>query len=110
MNTVHYDASLLLILTAIYFAVQTYATKRYAKNRLVSDDEYLSCLAMVRQCSAYDIFRLAGDVWNFSNSKIDGDFGSYLRGGGIPHYVATFARKNVRPEDLKVHSAFMKRW
>lgn len=110
MNTIQYDASLFVILTAIYFAVQTYASKRYAKNRIVSDDEYLSCLAMVRQCSAYDVFRLAGDVWNFSNSKIDGDFGSYLRNGGIPHYVATFAKKNVRPEDLKMHSALMKRW
>jgi hypothetical protein len=110
MDPVQYDASFFIVLTVAYFAFQAFTGKRFAERRIYSDDDYLSCLAMMRKCSAYDVFRLAGDVWSFSRSKVDFDFGSYLKGGRIPHYVATFARKNVGPEDLKVHSAITKPW
>jgi hypothetical protein len=77
---------------------------------LSRDDEYLSCLAMARQCSVYHIFQRAGDDWRFSHAKIDSDFAQYLREGLIPRYVTLFAKKNVTPEDMKIYCLMSRGW
>ncbi len=112
METMQFGSSVFLILTVLYLGVQTYAVKRAARTSQlrVSDDDYLASLAMARQCSAYDIFLSAGEVWNFSKSKTQVDFNTYLRSGHIPHYVAGYSRKNTRLEDLQAHQLVSRRW
>lgn len=104
------ESILFLIMTAFYFFGASYANKRFAKNRTVRDDEYLSCLAMARQCSVYEIFQHAGSDWSFSSSKVKSDFNQYLKEGFIPRYVSVFARKNVLPEDLKMYVLMSRGW
>ncbi len=112
METMQFGSSVFLILTVLYLGVQTFAVKRAARSKPlhVSDDEYLSSLAMARQCSAFDIFRSAGEAWNFSKSKTQMDFNTYLRNGDIPHYVSGYTRKNTRLEDLQAHELISRRW
>jgi hypothetical protein len=103
------ESWIFILLTLAYLAARTFAERRFARRRSISDEECLSCLSMVRECSAYDIFRSAAEIWNFSRTKVDGDFSSYLRKGRIPHYVARFSRDNVSPEDLRLHAVISMR-
>jgi hypothetical protein len=84
-----------------YIAVRNYLLSRSAKLSKRSDEELLSTLAMVRQCSSFDVFKDAGEEWNFSEGKIRNDFQQYLTRGDIPRYVGDYARKNVTESDLK---------
>ena len=91
----------LTVLAVVYIAVRNYLSSRSLKKSNRSDEELLSTLAMVRRCSSFDIFKTAGEEWNFSEGKIQSDFQVYLRTGDIPRYVATYARSNVTEADLK---------
>ena len=104
------ESYIFLLLTAFYFCVSSYANRRFAERRVIRDDEYVTCLAMARECSVYTIFQNAGSDWNFSESKIDSDFKNYLREGFIPQYVSTFAKRNVLPEDLKMYTLMSRGW
>ena len=91
----------LVMLVAGYFAVLAYFENNHSKRAFITNDEYLSSLAIVRRCSVYDLFRSSGVDWRFSNSKIEADFGDYLKNGHIPHYVVHYVKRNIRPEDVK---------
>ena len=97
----NWDAVFYVMLIAGYFAALAYFENTHCKRAFISNDEYLSSLATVRQCSVYDLFRLSGVDWRFSKSKIETDFSDYLKTGHIPHYVASYAKQNIRPEDVK---------
>ena len=84
-----------------YIAIRNYLVSRSAKKSNRSDEELLSTLAMVRQCSSFDVFQEAGREWNFSEGKIRADFQQYLTRGEIPRYVSDYARRNVTETDLK---------
>lgn len=99
-----------LLLAVLYFFGASVADKRLARCRSIRDDEYLSCLAMARRCSVYQVFKSAGDEWRFSQSKIDSDFAQYLREGFLPRYVIRFSRKNVTPEDLRMYCLMSRGW
>jgi hypothetical protein len=91
----------LTVLAVVYIAARNYLSSRSLKKSNRSDEELLSTLAMVRRCSSFDMFKAAGEEWNFSEGKIQADFQVYLRTGDIPRYVATYARNNVTEADLK---------
>ena len=91
----------LTVLAAVYIGIRNYITGRSLKKENRSDEELVSTLAMVRRCSAADVFRLAGEEWNFSEQKIQRDFQQYLKTGEIPRYVGAYARKNVTEADLR---------
>jgi hypothetical protein len=97
----NWDAVFYVMLIAGYFAALAYFENTHCKRAFISNDEYLSSLATVRQCSVYDLFRFAGVDWRFSNSKIESDFKAYLKTGQIPQYVINYAKQNIRPEDVK---------
>lgn len=99
-----------LLLTAFYFIGAAVVDKHTARCRAIRDDEYLSCLAMARQCSVYQVFQSAGADWRFSNAKIDSDFVHYLREGCIPRYVTRFSKNNVTPEDVKMYRLMSRGW
>ncbi|MEJ5357546.1 MAG: hypothetical protein WHT06_02630 [Desulfobacterales bacterium] len=73
-------------------------------------EEYPSCLAFSRQCSVYDVFRHAAADWRFSAAKVEADFQHYLRSGETPPYVLRYARREVRPEEIRLYLLFARRW
>ena len=91
----------LVMLVAGYFAVLAYFENNHCKRAFITNDEYLSSLAMVRQCSVYDLFRRSGADWRFSNSKIETDFNAYLKTGHTPQCVVNYVTQNIRSEDVK---------
>jgi hypothetical protein len=96
----NWTAIFFVILVSAYFAALAYFEKEYSKKAFISNDEYLTSLAIVRQCSVYDLFQSSGVDWRFSNSKIETDFKAYLNTGHIPQYVVDYVRQNIRPEDV----------
>lgn len=104
------NAVFLVMLVVAYFAALAYFENAYCKKAFISNDEYLASLARVRQCSVYDLFRLSGVDWRFSNSKTETDFKAYLRTGHIPQYVVNYAKQNIRPEDVKSLRLISRLW
>jgi hypothetical protein len=98
---VNANADLLIMLVVAYFAALAYFENTYCKKAFISNDEYLASLAMVRQCSVYDLFRCSGADWRFSDSKTEADFNAYLKTGHIPPYVVNYVRQNIRSEEVK---------
>ena len=101
---------LFVMLVAGYFAALIYFEKNHCKRAFISNDEYLSSLAMARRCSVYDLFLCSGVDWRFSKSKIETDFRDYLNTGNIPHYVASYAKQNIRPEEVKTLRQISRLW
>jgi hypothetical protein len=95
------NAVLMVMLVAAYFAALAYFERMHCKRAFISNDEYLSCLAIVRQCSVYELFRCSGGDWGFSSAKVESDFRTYLKTGHIPQYVVKYARQNIRPEEVR---------
>jgi len=106
----NWNAVLLVVLTMVYVVARSYIENEHAKKAFISNDEFLAGLAMARQCSAYDLFRSSGVDWRFSNSKIETDFNAYLKTGHIPHYVVTYVKQNIRPEDVKSLRRIIRLW
>jgi hypothetical protein len=96
------DAIFFVMLVVAYFAALAYFENAHCKKAFISNDEYLACLARVRQCSVYDLFRCSGADWRFSNLKIETDFSSYLKTGYIPQYVINYVKQNIKPEEVKL--------
>jgi hypothetical protein len=107
---VNINPTLLVVLVMGYFAALAYFENNYCKRAFISNDEYLSSLAMVRRCSVYDLFRCSGVDWRFSNSKIETDFNDYLKNGQIPNYVVNYVKQNIRPEDVKSLRRISRLW
>jgi hypothetical protein len=84
-----------------YIWIRKTAADRALKKANRSDEDLLSTLAMVRQCSSLDIFKAAGEEWNFSEGKIAKDFQQYLTRGDVPRYVGAYARAHVTEADLQ---------
>lgn len=97
----NWTAVFFVMLVMAYFAALSYFENQHCKKAFISNDEFLSSLAVVRQCSVYDVFRSSGVEWRFSNSKIESDFKSYLKTGHIPHYVVSYVKQNIPVEDVK---------
>ncbi len=97
----NWTAIFFVMLVMAYFAALAYFEKQHCKKAFISNDEFLSSLAVVRQCSVYDLFRFSGLEWRFSNAKVESDFTSYLKTGHIPHYVINYVKQNIRVEDVK---------
>ena len=104
------NAVLLVMLVAAYFAALVYFENVYCKKAFISNDEFLASLAMVRQCSVYELFQCSGVDWRFSNSKIETDFNSYLKTGDIPQYVVNYVKQNIQPEDVKSLRRISRLW
>ena len=104
------NAVFLVMMVAAYFAALAYFENAHCEKAFISNDEYLASLAMIRQCSVYDLFRSSGVDWRFSNSKIEADFSAYLKTGHIPQYVVNYAKQNIRPEDVKSLRRISRLW
>ena len=107
---INISAVFLIMLVVAYFAALAYFENAYCKKAFISNDEYLASLARVRQCSVYDLFRISGVNWRFSNSKVETDFKAYLKTGHIPHYVVNYVKQNIRPEDVKSLRLISRLW
>jgi hypothetical protein len=98
----NWTAIFFVMLVMAYFAALSYFENQHSKKAFISNDEFLSSLAIVRQCSVYDLFRSSGVQWRFSNTKIEFDFRSYLKTGHIPHYVVNYVKQNIQIEEVKL--------
>jgi hypothetical protein len=98
---VNWTAIFFVTLVMAYFAALAFIENQHAKRAFISNDEFLDSLAKVRKCSVYDLFISSGGEWRFSNGKIETDFNSYLKTGHIPHYVISYVKQNIRPDDVK---------
>ena len=97
----NWTAIFFVTLVMAYFAALSFLENQHSKKAFISNDEFLASLAIVRQCSVYDLFVCSGMEWRFSHSKIETDFSSYLKTGHIPHYVVNYVKKNIGSEDVK---------
>jgi hypothetical protein len=89
-----------VMLVMLYFAALSYFDNQYSQKAFITNDEFLNSLAIIRQCSVYDLFMCSGGDWRFSNSKIEADFEAYLKTGHIPPYVVNYVKQNIRPEEV----------
>lgn len=104
------SAVFLVMLVAAYFAALAYFERAYSRRAFITNDEYLSSLAMIRQCSVYELFRMSGGDWRFSNTKIESDFNAYLKTGHIPTYVVNYAKQQIQPEEVKSLRRVIRLW
>ena len=82
------------LLAVVYVIGRIFIEWQERKMRHASDEEYLSSMAADRNCSEYDLFRLAAEKWHVADRQVKGDFNRYLTHGGLPHYLRDFVRKN----------------
>jgi hypothetical protein len=106
----NWTAILFIMLAMLYFAALSYFNNRYSKQAFITNDEYLSSLAIIRQCSVYDLFVRSGVDWRFSSSKIESDFKNYLECGHIPHYVVNYVKQNIRSDEVKSLRCISRLW
>ena len=82
-----------LLFPCLYLFVIKILSKRWTRRRAETDEEYISVMARMGECSEYDIFVMASESWNISKSRIDSDFKAYLNNGKLPFYVKDYVRK-----------------
>lgn len=92
---------LLVLLTIACVVLRSYLDSQRAEKAWISNDEFLSSLARVRQCSVYDLFVHSGREWKFSRSKAEIDFEAYIRSGHIPPYVVRYVKQHIAAEEVK---------
>jgi hypothetical protein len=91
-----HQVALSMLVIAIIATVLICLVEKKLGDRKRLDQERIFDLARSMNCSEYDIFMRAGEVWNFSEHKIEEDFARYLSSNELPHYVATYVRENER--------------
>ncbi|MCB2169122.1 MAG: hypothetical protein KQI78_15805 [Deltaproteobacteria bacterium] len=84
------NALMLFGLALAYALIKVFLEKRLSPLDDVGDERHLADLAFAIGCSVFDLFRSAGDRWNFSDQKVNADFQNYLRTDRIPPYVRQF--------------------
>jgi hypothetical protein len=92
-------ATIFIGLALIFGLGKVILEKRLAHLDAGSDERRLGDLAFTMGCSTYDLFVQAGDVWNFSKTKIDADFRDYVHSERIPTYVLDFLDNNQLAND-----------
>lgn len=107
---INWTAIFFVMLVMAYFAALSFLENQHSKKAYITNDEFLSSLAIIRQCSVYDLFRTSGVEWRFSNSKIESDFQSYLKSGHIPHYVVNYVKQNIQIEEVKTLRRIGRLW
>ena len=83
----------------IFALLKIWLEKRLAPLDAVGDEHRLSDLAYDRGCSVYDLFKEAGEKWNFSNTKIDSDFKQYVHQNFIPPYMHDYLKQSAPTGD-----------
>lgn len=86
---------LIFIGIALIFAIlKIVLEKRLAPLDALGDDQRLGDLAYDKDCSVFDLFKEAGEKWDFSKTKIDADFRRYVIQGFIPPYLHDYLDQN----------------
>jgi len=77
----------------IFALLKIWLEKRLAPLDAAGDEHRLSDLAYDKGCSVYDLFKDAGEKWNFSKAKINADFTEYVRHNVIPTYLHNYLKQ-----------------
>lgn len=81
-----------ICLAAIYSGLKVVLERRLAPLDVLGAEGDLTDIAFASGCSVYDLFQQAGQHWRFSQTKIEGDFKTYLNEGDIPGYVRLYIK------------------
>ena len=76
-----------------------YLDRRTAKQRVLTDEDYIAIMARQSESSEYNIFHIAAKDWNVSKEKVEQDFRDYLLRSQLPYYIRDFVRRNK--EDVR---------
>lgn len=82
-----------MLIVGVIATIVILIVERKLGRRKKSDQEKIFDLARARNCSEFDIFRQAGESWNFSVKKTEEDFKRYLMSSELPHYVSSYVRE-----------------
>jgi hypothetical protein len=74
--------------------------KAHSLKKPVSDEESLTRISKILNCSEYELFKMSTQDWSLSMSRVESDFKDYLTKGFLPYYVRSFIRKH---SDLLKH-------
>ncbi len=80
-------------LAFVYLQLIRYLDKRFSRKRPLTNEEFLTKMALVLDCTEHDIFLRAAREWHVPPYRVDWDFTVYLQEGLLPHYVNDFIRK-----------------
>lgn len=98
-HSIEWNVVFPILFLILYNIIIIYARRHEEKRKSLTDMDLLYNIARKRNCSEYDIFVMAAEIWRFSKNKIENDFREYLRSQHIPHYVKDFVRKmTYQPE------------
>lgn len=86
----------------VFSAIRWRFERRMIKQTPITDDEYLTRMASIGECSVYEMFFVCAEKWNIPREQIEEDFKEYLLDSRIPHYVRDFARQHKK--DLDRHT------
>ncbi len=89
------SAFFLISIFIAFMLLKYFLGKRLDRHRKPTEDELLCTLALDQGSSVYDIFKIAGDEWACSDTKIENDFTNYLNTADIPPYVRQHLRSQT---------------
>ena len=100
------EAFFLVAILAVYIGLRLCLGRYLHNHHTPTTDELLCALALERGCSVYNIFKVAGKDWSYSDARIEGDFDRYLQTTDIPLYVRQFLRNQPpsHPPDDQHHA------
>ena len=82
------------LLAVGYFQLMAYLDKRWSKKHPLTDQEVLTNLARIMECSEFDIFSESARTWHIPPDHMEADFKRYLITDEVPYYLTDFIRKN----------------
>ena len=82
----------------LYLKMLRQMARREERPQSMTDDVFLSRLALQQGTSEYQLFHQAAADWNVSEHRVEDDFKIYLTQGRMPHYVRDFVRRKRQSE------------
>jgi hypothetical protein len=93
-------------LAFVYLQLIRYLDTQFSRKRPLTDEEFLAKMALVLDCTEYDIFLRAAREWHLPPDRVTWDFKEYLQEGFRPHYVNDFIRKVKAKAAPQMHPPF----
>ncbi|GBE03062.1 hypothetical protein BMS3Bbin06_01630 [bacterium BMS3Bbin06] len=80
------------ILIIVFFLLLILIRLLFKKMNITTEIDDMVDASRKMDCSEFEIFRKAGERWNFSNGKVKEDFKRYLWFGELPFYVKDYLK------------------
>jgi len=87
------DVLIAIVAWAIVLVVALHLVERRLRSRELTLSDRVYYTARSLNCSEYELFRRAGERYQFSTGKIETDFKHYLWYDEVPEYVRQFVTR-----------------